>query len=475
MDAVSHVCQSLRDFIWSCFSTLPRSPVEPTMIALTLNYSNDRAIGLVDAPCGVRADNILVRGLAKFVQLGRPLRFELVLSDSSLYLSPTKINIAADSIAFHTSVDVLLVRKSKSRHNLMLHATLTPEFPQNDTSSIVILSVFVSVTVDLPQDTCVGDEVVISGVSFAGQAVALCVPLRLQVLTGMHAPLQLKISLGAQNTPVITSDGTMFVPKHGTFDVRAFAADGTPLPLLRLADLGVSFDCSCSAAFVDGFGESTGMLLFRLLFSASDGILEKLVAVDVRSKTIRWSTVLGGGDCGGIAVLPAHGVVVSSDYESCKLFIHRLSDGTHLASVDSEFPFYAAADPATSSVYINTSYEVTSYLWDGTALVVDEVLGAVGSTGDCRPLAVVPPAPGSKLGQHSTSPRTSYLVVGTWNSSTLLILSLPDHRLVYTHELEGMKVMGLAADPSGTALAVCDTVAKAIHVLPWPLPGMKLD
>jgi hypothetical protein len=32
--------------------------------------------------------------------------------------------------------------------------------------------------------------------------------------------------------------------------------------------------------------------------------------------------------------------------------------------------------------------------------------------------------------------------------------------------------MGLAADPSGTALAVCDYESKAIHVLPWPLPDM---
>jgi hypothetical protein len=40
------------------------------------------------------------------------------------------------------------------------------------------------------------------------------------------------------------------------------------------------------------------------------------------------------------------------------------------------------------------------------------------------------------------------------------------------HTLVGMQVMGLAADPSGTALAVCDGVSKAVHVLPWPLPGM---
>jgi hypothetical protein len=62
--------------------------------------------------------------------------------------------------------------------------------------------------------------------------------------------------------------------------------------------------------------------------------------------------------------------------------------------------------------------------------------------------------------------------VGTFREPTLLVLSLPDRRLVYTHTLEGMEVSGLAADPSGTALAVCDTASKAIHVLPWPLPGM---
>ncbi len=78
-------------------------------------------------------------------------------------------------------------------------------------------------------------------------------------------------------------------------------------------------------------------------------------------------------------------------------------------------------------------------------------------------LAVMPPAPGL---------RTSYLIVGTAGSPDLQLISLPDRRLVHTHTLEGMKVTGLAADPSGTALAVCDGLSKAVHVLPWPLPGM---
>ena len=106
---------------------------------------------------------------------------------------------------------------------------------------------------------------------------------------------------------------------------------------------------------------------------------------------------------------------------------------------------------------------MSAFRWDGAALVAEGAVEAAGTEDNSRPLAVVPPAPGQ---------RTSYLVVGTLYTPTLRVLSLPDRRLVHTHELEGMKVTGLAADPSGTVLAVCDYASKAIHVLPWPLPGM---
>jgi hypothetical protein len=107
---------------------------------------------------------------------------------------------------------------------------------------------------------------------------------------------------------------------------------------------------------------------------------------------------------------------------------------------------------------------------------------------------VVPPAPGQ---------RTSFLVVGTYKSASLLVLSLPDAKLVHTHVLEGMQVgvraangmliisvfsikvllytrvgtsqvFGLAADTAGTALVVVDGACGSTHLLPWPLPGMQL-
>ena len=80
-----------------------------------------------------------------------------------------------------------------------------------------------------------------------------------------------------------------------------------------------------------------------------------------------------------------------------------------------------------------------------------------------RPLAVIPPAPGK---------RTAHLIVGTVYEPELRVLSLPGLALVHTHMLEGVEVWGLAADPWGTALAVCDWASKSTHVLAWPLPGM---
>ena len=121
-------------------------------------------------------------------------------------------------------------------------------------------------------------------------------------------------------------------------------------------------------------------------------------------------------------------------------------------------------------VYVSTrsggGHSVSAFRWDGdgAALVAEGAVEAAGTEDNWRPLAVVPPAFGL---------RTSYLVVGNTYSPTLRVLSLPDRRLVHTHELEGMQVRGLAADPSGTALAVCDFTSQAIYVLPWPLPGME--
>ena len=134
--------------------------------------------------------------------------------------------------------------------------------------------------------------------------------------------------------------------------------------------------------------------------------------------------------------------------------------------------FFLAADDATGALYgtVSSGTGYNAHAWEFTAdgagirITSNGRITAAGSRGDrFRPLAVVPPVPGKSV---------SHLVVGTEESSELLVLSLPGLTLVHTHTLAGMQVTGLAADPWGESLAVCDGVSESLHVLAWPLPGM---
>jgi hypothetical protein len=122
-------------------------------------------------------------------------------------------------------------------------------------------------------------------------------------------------------------------------------------------------------------------------------------------------------------------------------------------------------DPMTGTVYVSTSdipANLSAWTWDGAALLPTELWVA----------DIIP-----KLGGHHNLPLAivgAHLVVGVAGSSTLHVLSLSERRLVLTHTLEGMQVTGLAGDPCGAALAVCDATSRAVQVIPWPLPGLSV-
>jgi hypothetical protein len=444
------------DGIDALLVTLPHGPVEPSLLRLELDkgalMSSIRTAGTVLAPRGVHAADVLVRGLLLRVHPGRPLQFELALSKDYPCRAPAELEAAAASLAFHARVCVSLETGAELEP---LQATLTPAAGGGSV---------VSVSVAIPESAGRGAEVVVSSVTVTGQPVTRgqVLPERLPAIRGMHTPLLIAgaISQAFGCVPVISLEGTLYVPQSDSPVVLAFAADGMPFPSILLAALGLSANTRCAA-----FVEATG----TLLLADTNRDSSKLVAVDAASRAVRWSTALQY-DCHGIAVLPVQGMVVVSDSIQNKLHVHRLSDGVRVASAKATSPKYVAADPASGTVYASSHiYEeactVSAFRWDGAALVAEGGVeaGFADHSGTQRPLAVMSPT----LGRH-----TSYLIVGTAWTSTLCVMSLPDRRLVHTHTLEGMLVTGLAAHPSGTALAVCDYASKAIHVLSWPLPGM---
>jgi hypothetical protein len=427
---------------------LPLGPIETAVLHFDFNITSltDSEIcdvGTVIAPRGVLVRHVEVRGLPKQAWPGRPLQFELALSADYPCTALAELEAAAASLVPHVYVDVSLVCGEVSQSLL---AKLAPAAGGRS----------VSVSVLVPPSADRDSKLLIRGISVAGQPVThgQSLPAHVEVVTGMHAPQRLEgTANGWMSTPVISGDGTLYAPRGASPDVLVFSADGTPLPSLSVSSLGLS-KSTCGAAFYD---IPSTLLLADVNLAAS-----KLVAVDAVSRAVRWSTWLGGS-CYGIAVLPVQGLIVTSLYSANVLRVHRLADGAHVATALAAVPTYTASDPNTATLFVSTQYRVSAFRWNGGALVSEGVVEAAGDNDDFHPLAVVP---------HDPDQRTSYLVVGIYGTPTLLVLSLPDRRLVHTHTLEGICVVGLAADPSGTALAVCDRLSEAIHVLPWPLPGM---
>ena len=72
--------------------TLPHGPVEQSLLRVDLDLgdllSTIRTAGIVLAPRGIRATDVVVRGLPTHVRPGRPLQFDLALSDENPIAPP---------------------------------------------------------------------------------------------------------------------------------------------------------------------------------------------------------------------------------------------------------------------------------------------------------------------------------------------------------------------------------------------------
>jgi hypothetical protein len=440
----------------STVMTLPVAPIEPALLRIDFDMGvmldSIHTAGTKVAPRGVSAQrgDVEVRGLPTAPVRPGIMLFELALGESYPSRGAAELEAAAASLAVHAQVDISLVSSDGAVQ------------PLEATLSSIPGARGVSVCVSIPSSTVAGSHVVINRVAVAGQPVRSAHwPVSISVNTSMHAPLRL---VGAQVnsgfvTPVIDSVGTLYLPAGG--DIRMYSSDGTPhLPPLSSASVGLSIRTRASA-----YHEFSHTLLL-----ADDSTFgsSRLVAVDMPSRGVRWSAELTSS-ADGIAILPGplHGVVFVCSYTSSCVLACRLSDGVGVARVDLLHCAYLATDPLQATVFASKVAEsgnpVVAFRWDGITLASDGHVDGAGQAVDYRPLTVMPPARGRS---------TSYLIVGHSTHPTLHVFSLPDRRLVHTHTLTGMYIRGLAADPSGTALAVCDYASKAVHVIPWPLPGM---
>lgn len=341
------------------------------------------------------------------------------------------------------------------------------------------------ISLPVPASAQHGSSVVVSSVTLRGAPVmpagSACFP-PIGVLLGLLPPLRLEGAASSVHTssPCVAPGGVLYAPAFRAHEVRVFDADGTLLPSLPLAGLGLSAETRWAAWAGGGVGTP---LPATLLLAGGTGEAARLVAIDPATRALRWATPPGAlAGCAGVAALPAQGVVVVAPLGGKQLLALRLSDGLRVGSAPlPEGGYFVAADAAAGTVFCGlTSADqkggadlVGAWSWGSSSSSSGsggepgfQALGPVSAAGardSWRPLAVVPPGPGR---------RAAHLVVGAFNQPELRVLSLPGLALVHSHCLEGMRVTGLAADPAGVALVVCDRASKSIHVVAWPLPGM---
>jgi hypothetical protein len=450
----------------AALSTLPRAPLELCDISIETSSSSSEEICQVLAPLAVSPDAVGVSGLPLRAIRGRPLTFDFVLNDRyDPAASLDALRIVTESLALHAQAEVSIYEPTASSTRAAGCTELAATFHPVPASRCVRVSIEFSA--QLCDD--MASVLLIRSLTVAGCPVSVAhsadgtlhdLPCAISISSGLTAPMKLPapdaFGSGAAKNPAVSGNGSLYVLKHGHAFLLAFDCDGAVMgPQTTLERIGLSNN-GVAAAVSD-----EADTLFLADYAGSQSVL---AAVDLPTRThVRWSVRPDG--CYGLAVLPHPSLVISSSQMTNKLSAFRISDGKRIGELlMSETPRVMASDVSTETVYVSVGRNVVAVHWDGAALVDDGKVQSAGVTSSYRPVAVVPPGP------RTTS---SYLVVGTHEHSELLVIALPERTLVHRHKLDdGVRVAGLAGDPSGIALVICDYASAFVHVLSWPLPGM---
>ena len=459
LDAQFATLSACRGEMEAQLQALPTAVVEPPFVGLLADspalLSSIACFGRVISPLPVTANDLSLEGVPSNVRPGDTLCLRLSLGARHAAQSTEELEVSLGRLVEATQVETTLEGPGIAPQQLQ--AILVHDPGQR----------CLRISLGIPAMSSRDSHVSMVPIRIAGQPVPRP-PIMIEVRQGVMVPLTLRCTLAKfGTTPCISPEGRVFCPPGKGDEVLVFDADGTPLLSFPVTNLGLSAETRLTA-YVSGSIPS-------LLVADTNGRPSLLVAVDPDTHAVRWTSVAGslvrGVGYVSIAALPSLGAVVVCN-ESC-LFAHRVSDGSRVGGLKAPgLSWFLAADTATGTVYgsicdnaVNATVNAWSCASDGATVNITSIgpVAAAGTRSVPRPLAVVPPAPGKGV---------SHLVVGIVGKPELLVLSLPDLVLVHTHMLEGMRVTGLAADPWGGALAVCDAASKSLYVLAWPLPGM---
>lgn len=436
----------------------PLEPVEPTGILFRMLASQN--IGEVVSVSCMSATSLAVQDVPRYARPGEPLRFSV----RAMNAPPLGSELEDGAVG-------------KLARLLRVHATVDGADEAEGCSIYARMSVssdHLSVLIDIPvpSATPLGSFVSIESIFVAGHIDACTpgLPLKVAVVGGVAPHTRVEGVNGYNTRPCSSPEGKMFLADEGAPSMRVLSSTGAVKEVVDVTALGLSL-----AATVVAFDSKTD----TLLIADKNGRRSKLVSVCPRTYAVKW-TAGSFNDCVGIAILSQHGVAVACSYQNNALHVHRLADGARIATAMTLSPSDISADPSTGTVYVacdgNDGDIVASWVWCGKKLTSRGPVDAAGVMPSRRLVTVVPP---------SFDRSASYLVVGTTNSRSVCVLSLPDLRLIGNATLPdtltgdarargaAANVWGIVACASGTALMVCrPALEHCVNVEAWPLVGL---
>lgn len=414
------------------------------------------AAAQIVSPVAILAADLTLDDVPLFALSGESRRLRLVLCPSHPACRSTK-ELEASLVAASSAVYIDFSFKSqRGARSQPLHARVNV-----DTLGRCLVVAFLIP----PSSSIFLRPVLVSGQPVAGMPQDLTILVR----HGLQPPHQIACSPAFRFplTLCISPAGEVFVPQEGSPSLRVFNDLGTTDH--SLARLGLPRD-TCWAAV-------TSCAPLSLLLANNAGDSTSLVSLDQTTQAVSWATVPGAlQGCSGIDFIPFRGggggvVVVASDSKKSLTSLCPTT-GRLLDRIEVPQLHYRLAADRISGYLFGTlrseggGYSVAHFSWIAErGLFARGAVEAAGVRMAGRLLAVMPPAAGRWV---------SHLIVGTWDSSELLVLALPGLALVSSHKLRGVRAWALAADPQGKSLAVCDHATMSVHVLPWPLTATAL-
>lgn len=295
---------------------LPTSVIETPLVGLLadapLLLTRITSFGHVLAPLSVTAADLTITATSSDTRVSDTLRLRLSLGARHTEQCAEELELLLGFLIGATSAEAILHGCGVDAQSLRV--VLAPDAAQR-------CLVFSAV---LPRSFSDGAPLSVA-VCVAGQPVSTNLLNLSSVRRGISPKIELPCQIGVRyyTSMCISSCGRVYCPPGDGPAVLVYDADGTSLPGISVASLGLPNPTTFSA-----FYDHTDVP--SLLLSGNSSASSHLVAVDPVTRAVRWTATVGRF-CSGIVVLPSLGAAVVNDGGS--LVAHRLSDGSRAGSL----------------------------------------------------------------------------------------------------------------------------------------------